>query len=67
MIDFTFKGDSLLRSSQGSYLIDEVSNVAWVGHHRPDWVLGLSTYWPFIHPPHTRGLAQHMLHGFRLL
>jgi hypothetical protein len=52
---------------EGTYLVDEVTNVTWVGHHRPDWVLGLGAHRPLIHPSHSGGLAQHMLHGFRLL
>lgn len=57
-------GPPLLR---GTHLVDEVTDVAWVRHHGPDWVLGLGAHWPLIHATHARGFAWHVPHGFRLL
>lgn len=56
-----------LGSARSTHLGDEVSNVSRVRHHGPDRVLRLGAHGPLVHPPHPRGLAQHVLHGLRLL
>lgn len=50
-----------------THLADEVTDVPWVGPHRPGRELGLGTHGPLVHPPHPGRLAQHVLHGLWLL
>ena len=62
-------GEALLEAllCPSTHLIDEVADVPRMGQCGPDRVLGLGAHGPLIHPPHAGRLAQHVLHGFRLL
>lgn len=47
--------------------MDEVADVARVGHDRSDGVLGLGDYGTLVHPADARRLADDVLQGVRLL